>query len=134
MRPTEQPDPTDLPSEEAGPRAGVADDMARTLYDSRLDPDLSSATRSSTVTQLLVLGAADLSVELECFGSTVVGQVVPPARARIELTGRGRSANRALETDAVGGFVFDQGRGPFRLRARTGNGRTLQTQWLPATA
>jgi len=106
-------------------------DLARTLYDSLLDPDLSSATRSSTVTHLLVLGAADLSVELECFGSTVVGQLVPPAPAQVELIGAGRSGDRTTETDAVGGFVFDQRSGPFRLRARTRSGRTLQTQWLP---
>lgn len=110
---------------------GARDDAARIVYDSRLDPDLASATRSSTGTRILVLRSGDLSVELECFGSTVVGQVVPPAAAVVELVGQGRPATQSTETDAAGGFLFGQRVGPFRLRARTRGGRTLRTDWLP---
>jgi hypothetical protein len=109
----------------------ASEDMARTVYDSRLDPDLASATRSSTATHLLVLRSSELCIELECFGSTVVGQLVPPSSAQVELIGTGGPGSRTAETDPVGGFVFDQRTGPFRLRARTGTGRTLETQWLP---
>ena len=109
-----------------------SDDLARTVYDSRLDPDLASATRSSTATRLLVLRSPEIGVELECFGSTVVGQLVPPMPARVELIGSGPGAVRTTETDALGGFVLDRRTGPFRLRARTAGGTTLQTHWLPA--
>lgn len=126
MRPTQYPD--------RAPRtAAEPADLARTRYDSRQDPDLPSATRSSTVTHMLVLESADLCLELECFGSTVVGQVVPPAPTRVELICPGRAGGPALETDAAGAFVFDRRRGPFRLKARTRTGATLQTHWLPAT-
>jgi hypothetical protein len=119
------------PPERDLPLSGRPDDMALVVYDSRADADLSSATRSCTVAHMLVLRSAELGVELEFFGSTVVGQVVPPSSAQVELVGRGRPRARIAATDAVGGFVFEGRTGPFRIKARTNNGKTLQTEWLP---
>jgi hypothetical protein len=125
------PAAAETPPESEMPLPGQPDDMARVVYDSRVDADLSSATRSSTVAHMLVLRSADLGVELEFFGSTVVGQVVPASAAQVELVGRGRPKARIETTDAVGGFVFEGRTGPFRIRARTSAGKTLHTDWLP---
>jgi hypothetical protein len=119
------------PPESKIPLPGRPDDMALVVYDSRVDADLSSATRSSTVAHMLVLRSAELGVELEFFGSTVVGQVVPASSAHVELVGRGRPRGRIAATDAVGGFVFEGRTGPCRIKARTSSGKTLQTEWLP---
>jgi hypothetical protein len=131
LSPSDGPAPAGVPLDHELPVPGQPDDMARVVYDSRMDADLSSATRSSTVANLLVLRSADLGVELEFFGSTVVGQVVPASTAQVELIRHGRSRPWIVATDAVGGFVFEGRTGPFRIKARTGAGTTLQTEWLP---
>jgi len=123
----EQLDGTSATTTECPPE----ENLAVVVYDSRLDRDIVSATRSSAPALMLVMRTPDLAVELGCVGSSLVGQVIPPNPACVELLGSDRRGRvEAATTDGAGGFVFDVVKGLFRLRARTADGVALSTGWL----
>ncbi|MFH9401985.1 hypothetical protein [Streptomyces sp. NPDC017638] len=107
-----------------------------------LDARLAELTFDSLVDALPVRGALDpprmltfrageLTVDVEVTGDGLIGQLLPPRSARIELLG-GPGHVRPLTTDSFGRFTGDRPpTGPFALRLRTG-AEVIVTEWLRA--
>nr|WP_234367574.1 hypothetical protein [Streptomyces pluripotens] len=113
---------------------------AYALYD--LDAEIAELTFDSLVDAVPVRGVTDaprmltfrageVTVDVEVTGDGLMGQVLPPQTARIEVLG-GPHAVRPLTTDALGRFTGDTpSAGPFALRLRTG-AEVIVTEWLRA--
>jgi hypothetical protein len=84
----------------------VDDELAALVYDSMTDDDLFVGVRSGTRTvRQLSFEAGELVLEMEVTGDRyLVGQVVPPQVAVVELRHRGGTTN--VETDELGCFHF----------------------------
>ena len=81
--------------------------------------------------RMLTFQAGELTVDVEVTGDGLLGQLLPPQSARIEVLG-GPGAARPLTVDAMGRFAADTPpSGPFALRLRTG-GDVIVTEWLRA--
>ncbi|MBN0042975.1 hypothetical protein JS756_02345 [Streptomyces actuosus] len=113
---------------------------AYALYD--LDARIAELAFDSLVDALPVRGEADtprmltfrageLTVDVEVTDEGLLGQLLPPQQARIEVLG-GPQVGTALTADAMGRFASDAPpAGPFALRLRTG-GAVVVTEWLRA--
>lgn len=88
--------------------------------------------RSATdVPRMLTFQAGELTVDVEVSGDGLMGQVMPPQPARIEVLS-GPGAGVRLTADDLGRFAADAPpAGPFALRLRTG-GDVVVTEWLRA--
>ncbi len=107
-----------------------------------LDARLAELTFDSLVDALPVRGAADpprmltfrageVTVDVEVTGDGLIGQLMPPQSARIELLG-GPGHARPLTADPLGRFTGGPPpTGPFALRLRTG-AEVIVTEWLRA--
>ncbi|WP_128804370.1 MULTISPECIES: hypothetical protein [unclassified Streptomyces] len=107
-----------------------------------LDAQIAELTFDSVVDAIPVRGAADVprmltfhaggvTVDVELTVQGLMGQVLPPQTAGIEVLS-GPVSGSPLETDALGRFTYDRPpAGPFALRLRTGEG-VLVTDWLTA--
>ena len=117
-------------------------ELAELTFDSLLDRDLAGSVRDSGTTarapRLLGFGAVvdgeDVAVEVEVDqGSgvpTLVGQILPPAVAVVEVQSADGSVG-VVHADDLGRFrVRPVPSGPLRLRVRH-EGRVVQTTWLP---
>ncbi|MEU0968382.1 hypothetical protein ABZ357_24165 [Streptomyces sp. NPDC005917] len=81
--------------------------------------------------RMLTFRAGEVSVDVEVTGDGLLGQVLPPQSARIEVLG-GPAAARTLTADGMGRFASEAPpAGPFALRLRTG-GDVIVTEWLRA--
>jgi hypothetical protein len=106
--------------------------LACVSFDSLLET--SGVVRSETGTgagtgRLLVFSAEPLSVELEVGPGGVVGQVVPPAPAQVQLEAADGTVQEA-SADDLGFFTLGVvPRGPVRLRCDTATSR-LVTHWV----
>ncbi|MFH8827881.1 hypothetical protein [Streptomyces lincolnensis] len=140
----------DLLEEELRRAAGILDPVppalrqlaveAYTLHD--LDARLAELTFDSLVDAIPVRGATDVSrmltfhtgdvtVDVEVTSQGLIGQVLPPQPAGIEMLG-GPQPGTTLVTDAMGRFTSDvTPAGPFALRLRTGQ-EVVVTEWLRA--
>ncbi|MEU0253973.1 hypothetical protein ABZ299_16025 [Streptomyces sp. NPDC006184] len=113
---------------------------AYALHD--LDARLAELTFDSLVDALPVRGATDaprmltfrageVTVDVEVTADGLIGQVLPPQPARIEVLG-GPRAPRPVAADTLGRFISDTPpAGPFALRLRTG-AEVIVTEWLRA--
>ncbi|CAL2069112.1 MULTISPECIES: hypothetical protein [Streptomyces] len=113
---------------------------AYALHD--LDARIAELTFDSLVDALPVRGVTDaprmltfragaLTVDVEVTGEGLIGQVLPPGSARIEVLG-GPGAARPVLVDTLGRFISDDPpSGPFALRLRTGT-EVIVTEWLRA--
>lgn len=113
---------------------------AYALHD--LDAGIAELTFDSLVDAIPVRGATDpprmltfrageLTVDVEVTGAGLMGQVLPPQQARIEVLG-GPQAAAQVPVDAMGRFTSETPpAGPFALRLRTG-GDVIVTEWLRA--
>ncbi|MEU9347790.1 hypothetical protein AB0D74_42005 [Streptomyces sp. NPDC048278] len=107
-----------------------------------LDARVAELTFDSLVDAIPVRGAEDpprmltfqagaLTVDVEVTGDGLLGQLLPPQSARIEVLG-GPGAARPLTVDSMGRFAADAPpSGPFALRLRTGED-VIVTEWLRA--
>ncbi|MEV7504997.1 hypothetical protein [Streptomyces sp. NPDC093018] len=107
-----------------------------------LDARIAELTFDSLVDALPVRGVTDaprmltfragaLTVDVEVTGEGLIGQVLPPGSARIEVLG-GPGAARPVTVDTLGRFISDAPpSGPFALRLRTGT-EVIVTEWLRA--
>lgn len=115
---------------------------AYVLYD--LDARLAELTFDSLVDAIPVRGATDvprmltftageLSIDVEVTSEGLMGQVMPPQPAGIEvLSGPQALRPTTLTADAMGRFTSDAPpSGPFALRLRAG-GEVVVTEWLRA--
>ena len=115
---------------------------AYTLYS--LDTQLAELTFDSLVHGIPVRGAVDtprmltfradeLTVDIEVTAQGLMGQVLPPQGARIEvLSGPQLASPPALTADDMGRFAGElHVTGPFALRLRT-DAEVVMTEWLRA--
>lgn len=115
---------------------------AYTLYS--LDSQLAELTFDSLVHGIPVRGVVDaprmltfrtgeLTVDVEVSAHGLMGQVLPPQEARIEvLSGPQLSSPPTLTADDMGRFTGElQVSGPFALRLRT-DAEVVVTEWLRA--
>ncbi|MDO0924705.1 hypothetical protein QQY24_04455 [Streptomyces sp. TG1A-8] len=85
----------------------------------------------SEAPRLLTFRAGELTVDVEVTADGLIGQVLPPQRARIEVLGGPRTV-RPVSVDALGRFTGEQPpAGPFALRLSTGT-EVIVTEWLRA--
>ncbi|MGC0328317.1 hypothetical protein RKD23_001307 [Streptomyces sp. SAI-170] len=109
-----------------------------------LDAQIAELTFDSLVDAIPVRGVADpprmltfrageLTVDVEVSGEGLMGQVLPPQPAGIEVLGGVQpAAPTALAADDMGRFASDTTpSGPFALRLRAG-GQVVVTEWLRA--
>ncbi|MET9523293.1 hypothetical protein ABZ935_05545 [Streptomyces coeruleorubidus] len=113
---------------------------AYALHD--LDARVAELTFDSLVDALPVRGAGDpprmltfqageVTVDIEVTAHGLMGQVLPPQPARIEVL-TGPRPGSSLTSDDLGRFTADAPPpGPFALRLRTG-GDVVVTEWLRA--
>ncbi|MER6381175.1 hypothetical protein [Streptomyces sp. NPDC001250] len=111
---------------------------AYALHD--LDARIAELTFDSLVDALPVRGMADaprmltfrageVTVDVEVTEDGLIGQVLPPHSARIEVLGGPQTARR-VTVDTLGRFTSDTPpAGPFALRLRTG-AEVIVTEWL----
>lgn len=111
---------------------------AYALHD--LDARIAELTFDSVVDAIPVRGAVDaprmltfrageVTVDVEVTGEGLMGQVLPPQQALIEVL-NGPQAAAPLVTDDMGRFTGEAPPvGPFALRLRTG-GEVVVTEWL----
>jgi hypothetical protein len=110
-------------------------ELAELTFDSLVDDDL-ALVRSRGGSRFLSFEAADLSVEIEVVGTgadrRIVGQLVPPMPAAIEIRGLDRSL--AAEADDLGRFASaGLWRGPLSLRVNVAvddRNVILETEWV----
>ena len=111
----------------------IDDELAALVYDSLTDDELLVSVRSGgrTVRQL-TFEARDLALELEVSGARyLVGQVVPPQAATVELRHRGGTAE--METDELGCFhvpAVPDGPVSFRWHPAAPGARPVATSWF----
>ncbi|MFF6911277.1 hypothetical protein [Streptomyces sp. NPDC012466] len=83
------------------------------------------------VPRMLTFQAGEVTVDVEVTAQGLMGQVLPPQPARIEVLGGPRPGS-PLTADDLGRFTGDAPpSGPFALRLRTG-GDVVVTEWLRA--
>ncbi|MDO0938477.1 hypothetical protein QQY66_44660 [Streptomyces sp. DG2A-72] len=83
--------------------------------------------------RMLTFRSGDVTVDVEVTGQGLLGQVLPPQSASIEvLSGPPTAPPTTLTSDDMGRFAGDAPpAGPFALRLRTG-GEVVVTEWLRA--
>ncbi|MFG2550349.1 hypothetical protein [Streptomyces sp. NPDC048581] len=103
--------------------------IAELTFDSVVD---AIPVRGATdVPRMLTFRAGEVTVDVEVTAQGLMGQVLPPQQARIEVLVGPQSAT-PVEADAMGRFTSDAPpNGPFALRLRTG-GEVVVTEWLRA--
>ncbi|MEU3732239.1 hypothetical protein AB0E81_22935 [Streptomyces sp. NPDC033538] len=81
--------------------------------------------------RMLTFRADDVTVDVEVTSDGLIGQVLPPGPARIEVLS-GPLAHARLAADELGRFTGEAPpTGPFALRLRTGR-EVVVTEWLRA--
>ncbi|MFJ8196433.1 hypothetical protein [Streptomyces sp. NPDC096152] len=103
--------------------------IAELTFDSLVD---ALPVRGATdVPRMLTFRAGELTVDVEVTEDGLLGQLMPPRPARIEVLS-GPHAGVPLTADELGRFTGDAPpAGPFALRLRTG-GDVVVTEWLRA--
>lgn len=110
-------------------------ELAALLSDSSVEDERLAAVRSASGVRAVAFEAGGLTIEVDVLGEgrqrTIVGQLVPPAAATVEV--QTTSARLEVEADAQGLFrAEDVPAGQMRLRV-TGHpaaGRPVETSWI----
>jgi hypothetical protein len=103
-------------------------ELADLTFDSLADPQL---VRGGDQPRLLTFGGVGITVDVEVIrtdtGYRVIGRLIPPQRAEIEIRGRPPAA---VTADPLGRFTCDRvSTGPFSLRCRLED-TALITPWV----
>jgi hypothetical protein len=112
----------------------IDDQLATLVYDSRIDDHLLDGVRSSTrAVRQLTFAARGLVLEIEVADGSrqLVGQVVPPQEALLEM--RHRSGCTAVTTDELGCFhlpAVPEGPVSFRCRPSRLAADSIATSWI----
>ncbi|MER5856134.1 hypothetical protein ACFV2Z_12980 [Streptomyces sp. NPDC059688] len=103
--------------------------IAELTFDSLMD---ALPVRGVTdVPRMLTFRAGEVTVDVEVTDDGLIGQVLPPRSASIEVLGGPQTATR-VTVDTLGRFTSDTPpSGPFALRLRTG-AEVIVTEWLRA--
>jgi hypothetical protein len=102
--------------------------LAQLTFDSLVD---AVPVRGPDVPRMLTFSTVALTVDVEVTSQGMMGQVLPPWPARIEILGGPQSASATTVTaDEMGRFTCDLSlSGPFALRLRSGE-EVVLTEWL----
>jgi hypothetical protein len=111
-------------------------ELAELVFDSLLDADPATLVRSSPGRRLVSFRTAGLTIDIEVTevgpGRSVMGQIIPPQRATVEI--RGREGVSTADTDDLGRFESESLRpGPVSLRvwpAAGDAGPAVVTDWV----
>jgi len=111
-------------------------ELAELVFDSLVDHDEASLVRGPPERRLLSFQAGQLTIDLEVTSTesarSLVGQLVPPRRADIEI--RGADAAIAADADELGRFrAGPLPAGPMSLRCSTvpgAPGAAIVTDWV----
>lgn len=111
-------------------------ELAELVFDSLVDHDEASLVRGPPERRLLSFQAGELTIDLEVTSTesarSLVGQLVPPRRADIEI--RGADAAIAADADELGRFrAGPLPAGPMSLRCSTvprAPGAAIVTDWV----
>jgi hypothetical protein len=116
----------------AGKRVWASPDLdaelAELIYDSLREPAQVRTDRAEL--RALTFASATQTIELEVTDGGLLGQLVPPGRARIEVEARDGGTTDAT-SDELGFFTIPRvPDGAFRLRYRTAAGVDVVTGWI----
>ncbi|MEU6405157.1 hypothetical protein [Streptomyces sp. NPDC046985] len=104
-------------------------EIAELTFDSLLDA--LPVRGAADVPRMLTFQAGDLTVDVELGEDGLLGQLMPPRPARVEVL-RGPRPDSCLTADDLGRFTAPAPpAGPFALRLRT-DGAVVVTEWLRA--
>ncbi len=105
-------------------------ELAELVYDSAVDELV--GVRSEGETRQVTFRAPGVEIEVAVVAEgtrRIVGQLVPPQTATIEL--RYGNDRHVTESDSLGRFTFhDVPAGPISLRCDLGGDQSVQTDWL----
>ena len=109
----------------------IDSELASLTYDSTHAPDLLARTRSEAASiRGLTFTSPRLTIELEVTADSILGQVIPPQVATIEVQTQG-GVHAVHSSDEVGCFAISpMPPAPFRLRCRNGAGTDVLTSWI----
>jgi hypothetical protein len=106
---------------------GLDDRIAELSFDSVVDA--LPVRGAAGAPRMLTFHAGEVTIDVELTPQGLMGQVLPPRSARIEVL-TGPQAAAPLTTDDMGRFTYETSpAGPFALRLRTGEG-VIVTDWL----
>lgn len=110
----------------------VDDELARLVYDSAFDAELLQTVRAGEGSaRQLTFAARGVCLELEVLAGHLVGQLVPPQPAMVEL--RHRRGTTEVETDELGCFhipVMPKGPVSFRFLPAAASAQSVATSWI----
>ena len=106
-------------------------ELAQLTYDSNQDRREAAVVRSETASvRSLTFTSPHLTVELEVTENSLLGQIIPPRAAELEIHTR-TGEIRTTEVDEIGCFAVDPiPDSPFRLRCRTADNTDVLTGWI----
>jgi hypothetical protein len=110
----------------------IDSELASLTYDSTRAPDLLARTRSESASiRGLTFTSPRLTIELEVTADSILGQVIPPEVATIEVQTQADANAAVLSSDEIGCFVISPiPPAPFRLRCRNEAGIDVLTGWI----
>jgi hypothetical protein len=106
-------------------------ELALLTYDSTRWLGMTVSVRSETASiRALTFTSPHLTIELEIGDPAVLGQIVPPQPATIQVRTRGGIA-ATIPADEVGCFTIDEPpASPFRLHCQASDGTSALTGWV----
>jgi len=111
----------------------IDDELATLVYDSMIDDDVLAGVRSGGgSTRQLTFAARSLVLEMDVFDARhVVGQVVPPQAALVEVRHRGETISMTI--DELGCFhipVMPEGPVSIRCHPTRSGAYSVATNWI----
>jgi hypothetical protein len=114
-------------------------ELAELLADSALDVELLGLARGARATlRSMSFSVGELAIDVEIHGEgddrEVLGQLHPPARARIELQSADQAVSTIIESDSLGRFRTKlPAAGSIRLRVASdaAGADWIETSWIP---
>jgi hypothetical protein len=114
---------------EAYALTGLDAELAELVFDSLTQ---SAPVRGADPPRLLTFQGRGLTLDVEITADRLVGQLIPPGPAEIEILGPGQGHRATtIAADGLGRFAHESGpaAGPFSLRCRA-EGAVVVTEWL----
>jgi hypothetical protein len=105
-------------------------ELAELLVDSALDSEAPALARGGGG-RSLTFRTDDLTIDVEIQDGHLLGQLAPPAVARVELQGEDGTVAATADADALGRFRVELGgEGRLRLRVMRPGGTPVETSWF----
>ena len=110
-------------------------ELAELLSDSSLELEPALARSGGAPVRSVSFGAGSVTIDVEIHVDgderTLLGQLSPPAAARIDVQRADKAISSAVESDRLGRFRMRLGAGgPIRLRVTSGGAPQIETSWI----